>query len=250
MENSKDKKLVITPLNESKKVSQVLANDTCRAILDAVSDEPMSATQISEKLALPLTTIDYNLKKLSEVGLITIHHKRWSPKGKKVNFYAPAEKFIVITPKLSQIKVMQTLRTLVLPIVAILIIVVGFFAYYNYPKFFGAGTLEMLGLRTSEKVSEAAPAENKKLTPTPSATGTEGTGGAGATAENLTANERACANSGGNVSTSMCCKSASDFPNTCLIGACGCAPDYSHEIKVCDCGPDKCFNGTACVPFQ
>ena len=34
----------------------------------------------------------------------------------------------------------------------------------------------------------------------------------------------------------MCCQSASDFPNNCLIGACGCSPDNSHSVKVCDCG--------------
>jgi len=60
--------------------------------------------------------------------------------------------------------------------------------------------------------------------------------------------EQGCLNSGGNVSEKMCCKSSGDFPNTCLIGACGCAPKDSHEIKICDCGAGKCFNGTECVP--
>lgn len=59
--------------------------------------------------------------------------------------------------------------------------------------------------------------------------------------------EQSCIASGGTVSTALCCKSASDFPNSCLIGACGCSPDNSHEIRVCDCGEAKCFNGTSCV---
>lgn len=58
---------------------------------------------------------------------------------------------------------------------------------------------------------------------------------------------RSCVSSGGTVETNMCCKSVSDFPNTCLIGACGCSPTGSKETKVCDCGPERCFNGTACV---
>ncbi len=57
----------------------------------------------------------------------------------------------------------------------------------------------------------------------------------------------ACQMSGGQVITSSCCLSAADYPNTCLIGACGCAPENSHEIKICDCGADKCFNGNECV---
>ena len=63
----------------------------------------------------------------------------------------------------------------------------------------------------------------------------------------LTTEEQGCIDSGGEVSTSMCCKSASDFPNLCLIGACGCSPENSHEVKVCDCETDKCFDGTECV---
>jgi hypothetical protein len=56
-----------------------------------------------------------------------------------------------------------------------------------------------------------------------------------------------CVSSGGTVVTKMCCESASDFPNTCVIGACGCSPTNSKETKVCDCGSGKCFDGTACV---
>jgi hypothetical protein len=59
--------------------------------------------------------------------------------------------------------------------------------------------------------------------------------------------EKSCTNSGGKVSTAMCCKSATDFPNSCLIGACGCSLDNSHEVKVCDCGEGKCFDGSKCV---
>jgi len=59
--------------------------------------------------------------------------------------------------------------------------------------------------------------------------------------------ELACMNSGGTIKTSLCCKSASDFPNSCLIGACGCAPGSSHEVKICDCPEGKCFDGSKCV---
>ena len=68
--------------------------------------------------------------------------------------------------------------------------------------------------------------------------------------EEPTLEEQACINSGGTVSTSLCCKLTSDFPNLCLVGPCGCSPDNSHEIKICDCGPDKCFNGNECVTVK
>jgi len=59
--------------------------------------------------------------------------------------------------------------------------------------------------------------------------------------------EKSCIDSGGTVRTSLCCKSSSDFPNNCLIGACGCSPENSHEVKVCDCPEGKCFDGSMCV---
>lgn len=71
-----------------------------------------------------------------------------------------------------------------------------------------------------------------------------------ATFTTISEKEQACIDSVGEVSTSLCCNSVSDFPNLCLIGACGCASGDSHEVKICNCGTDKCFNGTDCVATQ
>lgn len=62
--------------------------------------------------------------------------------------------------------------------------------------------------------------------------------------------EQACTDSGGEVSTSLCCETTNDFPSLCLVGACGCAPENSHEVRICDCGTDKCFDGTECIATQ
>ncbi|MDY6974096.1 MAG: winged helix-turn-helix domain-containing protein, partial [Thermodesulfobacteriota bacterium] len=39
--------------------SQVISNDTARAILEALTDESMSTSDIAEKLGIPLTTVQY-----------------------------------------------------------------------------------------------------------------------------------------------------------------------------------------------
>ena len=57
----------------------------------------------------------------------------------------------------------------------------------------------------------------------------------------------ACLKSGGAIAMSSCCLAASDFPNSCNIGACGCAAENSHRIKTCDCGESKCWNGKKCI---
>lgn len=56
-----------------------------------------------------------------------------------------------------------------------------------------------------------------------------------------------CTATGGTVGEGLCCQSAGDFPNSCAIGACGCAPNYSHTVLVCNCPSGKCFEpGVGC----
>jgi len=59
--------------------------------------------------------------------------------------------------------------------------------------------------------------------------------------------EQGCLTSGGTVTSAMCCASTGDFPDTCAIGACGCAPDTSHAVRVCECSAGSCFDGSGCV---
>jgi len=94
-------KLLVLSLDdaESKKVSQVIANDTARGILDLVADEPLSSTEIAERLDIPLTTVQYNLEKLTEAGLIDVKARRWSKKGRTIKIYGPRRRLLIIVPE-------------------------------------------------------------------------------------------------------------------------------------------------------
>jgi hypothetical protein len=65
-----------------------------------------------------------------------------------------------------------------------------------------------------------------------------------------TSPEQSCTDSGGQTATSSCCLSANNFPNLCLIGACGCDSTNSQDVKICNCGGGKCFNGKKCVGIE
>ncbi|MEA1907992.1 MAG: winged helix-turn-helix domain-containing protein [Euryarchaeota archaeon] len=92
-------KVLILPLGEeSKKVTKVLSNDSARQMLELLVDKPMSASDVSEKLEVPLTTVKYNLDALIEAGLIKVKETKWSVKGRKVKIYAPIRKLIVVVP--------------------------------------------------------------------------------------------------------------------------------------------------------
>jgi predicted transcriptional regulator len=102
-ENQKDpgdEKLLILPLGEeSKKITQVISNDTARQIIELLADAPLSANDIAQRLQVPLTTITYNLENLESVGLIKVEKIKYSEKGREVRIYAPVRKLIVLVPE-------------------------------------------------------------------------------------------------------------------------------------------------------
>jgi predicted transcriptional regulator len=98
-EISSSEKVLILPLNEgSKKITQILSNDKAMRVLEILTDKPMSATDMAEKLSMPLTTIKYNLDALVEVDLIKVKQTKWSKKGREIKIYEPVQKFIVVAP--------------------------------------------------------------------------------------------------------------------------------------------------------
>ena len=95
-----DEKLLILPLGEeSKKITQIISNDTARKIIELLADAPLSASDIAERLKTPLTTIVYNLENLESVGLIRVEKIKYSEKGREVKIYAPVRKLIVVVPE-------------------------------------------------------------------------------------------------------------------------------------------------------
>mmetsp|Transcript_2955 Transcript_2955/g.6354 ORF Transcript_2955/g.6354 Transcript_2955/m.6354 type:complete len:671 (-) Transcript_2955:1390-3402(-) len=61
-----------------------------------------------------------------------------------------------------------------------------------------------------------------------------------------------CIASGGTVTARDCCTTSDNFPSTCQIGACGCAPDASKPVAVCLCPTNTCFDARPsvgiCIP--
>lgn len=98
--DTQDEKLLILPLGEeSKKLTQVISNDTARQIIELLADAPLSASDISVRLHVPLTTIIYNLENLESVGLARVERIKYSEKGREVKIYAPVRKLIVVVPE-------------------------------------------------------------------------------------------------------------------------------------------------------
>ncbi len=126
----KGKKIIVMPLDDnSKEISQVLANDTARKILSLLSERSMTLTEICAELEIPLSSGEYSLKKLQDTGLIKIIGTKQSERNVEMKIYAPEEKFIVIAPKsMKKEDTISALKSL-LPLLAIGIIILGFGIY-------------------------------------------------------------------------------------------------------------------------
>jgi DNA-binding transcriptional ArsR family regulator len=86
--------------DKAKALAGILGNPTCKRIIDFIAEKESSEKDISESLHLPINTIEYNLKKLLQAGLIEKSKKFfWSAKGKKIEMYKISNKSIIISPK-------------------------------------------------------------------------------------------------------------------------------------------------------
>lgn len=89
--------------SRTKSLADVLGNKACKKIVSYLTEnKEASQKDLSLALNIPMNTMDYNIKKLLESGLI---QKRknffWSKKGKKIVMYELSNKSIVIFPKKS-----------------------------------------------------------------------------------------------------------------------------------------------------
>ncbi len=117
----------------SKEIAEVIGNRTCKKIVVYLAEvKNASEKDISDKLEIPINTVEYNLNKLMKAGMIEkTKHFFWSVKGKKIDMYRLSNKKIVISPK-SKPNMVQ-LKS-VIPVILIsvfLIAVAGLFLYYN-----------------------------------------------------------------------------------------------------------------------
>ena len=91
--------LVSLKEDKAKKLAQVISNDTCRRILDSLSKNKATESELSEKLKIPISTVHYNLQQLLKSKLLTADEFHYSKKGKEVIHYSLANKYIIIAPK-------------------------------------------------------------------------------------------------------------------------------------------------------
>ncbi|MCD6547094.1 MAG: winged helix-turn-helix transcriptional regulator [Nanoarchaeota archaeon] len=130
-----DKFVVLSMTKESKEIARVLSNETAIKILNKLSEKRMSASEIAKELNLPMSTVQYNLDLLKGVNLIKDTAYRYSEKGKKILYYEPAKKLIILAPEKEKESILSVLKNnFVIPIALGLSIFAGFLGQTLFTK--------------------------------------------------------------------------------------------------------------------
>ncbi len=93
---------LLVNLNETKtkKLAETITSDTSRIILNYLAEkEHETEANIAGETKIPISTVHYHLQKLQEAGLVVVEEFHYSPKGREVNHYKLANKYIIIAPK-------------------------------------------------------------------------------------------------------------------------------------------------------
>jgi len=153
--------LVSLKEDKAKQLANVISNESCRKILDYLGEkEDATETKIAKDLDLPISTVHYNLQHLMKAGIIEVEEFHYSEKGKEVNHYKLANKYIIIAPKTTY-GIKEKLKT-ILPVSLLALIGAGFIQLYT--KYFSTSARIMkaapLGaIQAGEPIMEAAVAE-------------------------------------------------------------------------------------------
>lgn len=130
-------KFILMSLEEgkAKKLAKVINSNASRKILDLLAEKDYTESEISEKLDIPISTVHYNIKALEDAGLIEVNEYHYSEKGREVNHYSLANKYVIIAPKKDVPGIMDKLKSI---IPSVLIVGIGAFliklfsnTYYN-----------------------------------------------------------------------------------------------------------------------
>lgn len=139
---------LLVDLNDTKtkKLAETITSETSRKILNRLAEKEETEANLAQGLNLPISTVHYHLQKLQEAGLVKVEEFHYSEKGREVNHYKLANKYIIIAPQ----KV-SGLREKLKGILPITLIFAGISAVWGIMNLF-AGKFAM-----TTKAQEAAP---------------------------------------------------------------------------------------------
>ncbi|MCX6697939.1 MAG: winged helix-turn-helix domain-containing protein [Methanoregula sp.] len=100
-----DSVLILEPGDEqAQKIAKAMSSQTANDILNFLREGQQSQTEITERLAIPLTTAQYHIENLLDAGLISVAATRYSVKGREIKYYALTNQLLIVASKRSDVR--------------------------------------------------------------------------------------------------------------------------------------------------
>jgi DNA-binding transcriptional ArsR family regulator len=138
---------------KAKKIAEAINNETSRKILDALAKKEYTETELSKDLGIPISTVHYSMKQLVDANLVIVDEFHYSSKGKEVNHYKLANKYIIIAPKGSDNRFMEALNK-ILPLTVITAVTGGVLTLFGLLR---TGSSNMMIKSAAMDTADAAP---------------------------------------------------------------------------------------------
>lgn len=95
-EREREPKLVGIAEAEAESVFGALSSGTARAVLDALYEEPRTASDIAAEVDTSLQNATYHVNKLRDAGLVEVSETWYSAQGREMKVYAPTNGPLVV----------------------------------------------------------------------------------------------------------------------------------------------------------
>jgi len=118
---------------QTRQLATTISNESCKKILNYLATKDATETELTERLFIPLSTVHYNLQQLQKAGLVVSEQFHYSAKGREVNHYKLANKYVIIAPK-STYGLKEKLKG-ILPVAFISIFVAGAIHIISYSQY-------------------------------------------------------------------------------------------------------------------
>jgi DNA-binding transcriptional ArsR family regulator len=137
--------LVLEPGDvRAQKIAKAMASQTASDILQLLAEGPISLTDITERLSVPMNTAKYHVENLLDAGLLSITETKYSVKGREVKVYALTNQLLIVAPRQS------TMRSLILKYASLFgVVIFGTLTIAGLSSLFGPQSLIHASMQNS-----------------------------------------------------------------------------------------------------
>jgi DNA-binding transcriptional ArsR family regulator len=144
-----EKVMMLSLDDDSSDLTSIINSKTAKRIISYLAEkEEATESDVAKDLALPISTVHYNLKKLLEAGVVISENYHYSDKGKVVEHYKIAERLILIVPSKKK-KFSDFIKNLVPVFISFGVIALGLLIYNFFFSQMSHGVLQSMSRDTA-----------------------------------------------------------------------------------------------------